>query len=73
MFEKYTRTIIDLNKRCLRPKRRMKQGRIEKLETFHDVTSGMVSAMDEAVGNITQAFQAKGIWENTVTIFSTGT
>lgn len=35
------------------------------------VFGGMVSALDEAVGNITAALKAAGLWDNTVLLFTT--
>lgn len=33
---------------------------------------GIVSIMDEAVENVTNAFRESGLWDNTLVVFSTG-
>ena len=34
--------------------------------------TGMVTIMDEAIANVTAAFQRHGLWDNTVMVFTTG-
>jgi len=34
--------------------------------------AGMLSCMDEGVGNVTKALQAKGLWDRTLVVFTTG-
>ena len=38
--------------------------------TFGVILVGMVSAMDEAIGNITEALKAQGMFENTLILFT---
>ena len=48
------------------------------IEPYHAIAdvqrrnlSGMVAAMDEAAGNVTQSLKSHGLWDNTLFIFST--
>ena len=34
--------------------------------------AGMLSAVDEGIGNVTDAFKAAGLWENTIVVFTSG-
>ena len=36
------------------------------------IYAGMVTAMDEGIGNITNTLKELGMWDDTVLIFSTG-
>ena len=36
------------------------------------IYSGMVTAMDDAIGGIINALKERGMWENTLTVFTTG-
>ena len=38
---------------------------------YMPVTQGMLSALDEGVGNITKALMAKGLWDDVLLVFST--
>ncbi|KAK3738531.1 hypothetical protein QZH41_012039 [Actinostola sp. cb2023] len=35
------------------------------------IHAGMISAVDEAIGNVTSALRNKGLWDNTLMVFST--
>ena len=41
------------------------------MTSCYDLSVGMVSALDDAVGNITASLKAKKMLDNTVIIFST--
>ena len=36
------------------------------------IFSGMVTAMDDVIGSIVSALKKRGMWENTLTVFTTG-
>lgn len=53
------------------PKQYLKQYEHTKQEEKRRKYAAMVSCMDEAVGNITDALKEMGVWENTLLIFTT--
>ena len=53
------------------PQKYIKQNKHFK-DKDRQVYAGMVTCMDEAIGNITQSLKENGLWNNTVIVFSTG-
>ena len=47
----------------------LKHSRVVSLRVLQP--TAMVTAMDEAIGNITQTYKDQGLWENTMMIFTT--